>query len=336
MSDRTSEHLVQLIKTALGYCPAQVLFTAHRLGVFTYLAGGGSTVEKIAAHCRCSPRHMEYLLNACVPLGLVRKHDRRYDNTALASAFLVESAPQYMGEWLNLWAIWYDSWGNLEKTVRLGRPSEQYSRHLGEDVHYTRNFILAMHQYARGPGKEMVNHVDLSQRKRLIDVGGGPGTYSVLLAEKNPQLHAVVFDLPPVVEIARDVIEEHGVSDRVTVRAGDYSREAFGSGDYDVVLLSNMLHQEDPEMCRSILRKAYDALQCGGLLIVQAMFLNGTKDGPLWPALHSLLLTLIYQGGRAYSADETLEFIAQAGFVDARPKRLSLLNAESLILATKA
>ncbi len=193
-----------------------------------------------------------------------------------------------------------------------------------------------MHQYARGPGKEIVNHVDLTGRKRLLDVGGGPGTYSLLLALKNPQLCAVVFDLPDVVSIAREVIEGYGMSDRVTVQAANYLEDAFGNGEYDVVLLSNMLNQEDVETCRSILRKAYDALEPGGLLIVQAMFLNSAKDGPLFPALQTLLLNLLYEHGRAYSLDETLELVSETGFVGARPKRMSLLNAESLILAHKA
>ena len=170
-----------------------------------------------------------------------------------------------------------------------------------------------MHEYARGPGKEIASHVDLSQRKRLMDVGGGPGTYSVLFAQRNPRLRAVVFDLPPVVSI-----------------------DSFGHAEYDVVLMSNMLHQEDPEMCTSLLRRAYDALEPGGSLIVQAMFLNAAKDGPVWPTLQSLILNLVYRGGRAYSVDETLELVRQAGFVNAQPKRMSLINAESLILAQKA
>ena len=296
---------------------------------------GAKTAEQVAAHLGSAPRHTEHLLTACVPIGLLAKEGHQFRNTDMANSFLVEGKSGYMGEWLNLWADWYRPWGVLEETVRTGKPSEEPSDHLGGDADYTRHFILAMHQYARGPGGEIVNHIDLSQRKRLVDIGGGPGTHAARLAQRNPHLLAVVFDLPAVVEIAKEVIHEYGVSDRVTVKAGDYNTDAVGDGDFDVALISNTLHQEDPDVCRRTLRKAYDALEPGGLLIVQAMFLNPAKDGPMWPTIHSLLLSLVYQGGRAYSVDETIEFITQAGFVDARPKRMSLLNADSLILAKK-
>ncbi len=108
----------------------------------------------------------------------------------------------------------------------------------------------------------------------------------------------------------------------------------LGSG-YDVALLSNMLHQEDPETCKMILRKAYDALNKGGMLVIHAMFLNAEKDGPVWPTLHSLLLLLVYQGGRAYSLPETLDMLPEIGFVEPEVKRLSLTNAETLIVAKK-
>ena len=125
--------------------------------------------------------------------------------------------------------------------------------------------------------------------------------------------------VPPLVEPGSCVLLGDGVSDRVTVKAGDYNTDVVGDGDFDVALISNTLHQEDPDVCRRTLRKAYDALEPGGLLIVQAMFLNPAKDGPMWPTIHSLLLSLVYQGGRAYSADETIEFITQAGFIEPAP-----------------
>ena len=333
---RESRELTHLLQTAMGYSQAQVLFTAHRLGVFAYLGHeGGRTAEEVAQHCRTAPRQTEHLLNACVPLRLLEKDGGRYRNSPLAGAYLVDGSPTYMGDWVNLWATWYRRWADLETTVRTGRPIQDAAEHLGGDATYTRTFILAMHQYARGRGKEMIDRVNLAGRTRLLDVGGGPGTYSMLLARKNPMLSAVVFDLPGVVSIARELIEASGLSDRVTVQAGDYTKDTLGSGAYDVVLLSNMLNQDDADACRCVLRKAHDALAPGGLLIVQAMFLNPAKDGPLFPALQSLLLSLLYEHGRAYSLDETVELVSQTGFVDVQPKRMSLLNAESLILASK-
>jgi hypothetical protein len=108
----------------------------------------------------------------------------------------------------------------------------------------------------------------------------------------------------------------------------------FGAG-YEVVLMSNMLTQENPESTKKLLRRVYDAMARGGLLIVQGMFLNAAKDGPAWPALQSLMLSLVYQNGRGYSHDETQALLVAAGFSSPRVKRMSVFNAESLVVATK-
>lgn len=335
MSKRDNQLLSELVHTALGYWRAQVLLSARQLGVFDALAEGPLEAEQVATRTQSSPGHTERLLNACVAIKLLKKaEDGCFSNLAIADTFLVTGRPQYMGNWISLMSAWYTPWGALAEAVRTGQPVEDPMKHLGEDADYTRDFILAMHDYALGPGKEMVRHVDLDGSSRLLDLGGGAGSYSILLAREHPELRPVVFDLPAVVEIAREVIAGAGLSDRITVQGGDYLTDDVGQG-YDVVLLSNMLHQEDSETCRALLRKSHDALVEGGRLIVQATFLNRAEDGPLWPALQSLVLLLLYPGGKTYSLDETVELIIDCGFSDLEVKRMSLLNAESIIVARK-
>lgn len=335
MKIRDRESLFELIHLALGYWRAQVLFTAHGLNVFDKLSDGEIAPEELALQCGSSVEYTERLLSACVALGLLKKENGRYSNLRIADSFLVEERPQYMGHWINLMSDWYQPWGRLPEAIRTGKPVEDPFEHLGGRSDYTRDFILAMHDYANGPGRDMVRHVDLTDRKRLLDMGGGPGTYSILLAQNYPQLNAVVFDLPPVIEIAREVISGYdGIRNRVTTQAGDYLVDDWGKG-YDVILLSNMLHQEDPETCKMIIRKAYDALEDGGLLVVQGSFLNRDKNGPVWPTLQSLQILLVYQGGRTYSVDEMVVLINEVGFSNPEHKKISFHGAESIIVATK-
>ena len=335
---RNSDLMFQLINTTLGYWRSQVLFTAHNLGVFEKLSSGEKTSEEVAKACNCPTEHMERLLHACVSTKLLKKEGNMFGNIQISDNFLVKGKPGYMGHWIDLMSTWYQPWGNLAQAIQTGQPVENPAEHLGGESGYTRDFIYAMHDYAIGPGSQMVNHLDLTGRKTLLDVGGGPGSYSILLAQKNPELKATVFDLPEVVEIAREIISDFKMTDRVDTRGGSYMDDDLrnGGSGYDAVLLSNMLHQEDPEVCKMILRKAGDALADDGVLVIQAMFLNSQKDGPVWPTLHSLLLSLVYHGGRAYSLDETLEMLGETGFTDWKVSRPSLLNAESLITARKA
>lgn len=335
MKVRESELRASLIHTALGYWRSQVLFTTHGLGVFEALAAGPRAGDELARECGSSSDYTERLLNAGVAIGLLRKSEGRFENAPIADLFLRRDRPGYMGNWLDLMSAWYTPWGRLAQAMQTGEPVEDPIEHLGERGDYTRHFIMAMHDYAMGPGREILNHLDLSDRRRLLDLGGGPGSYSILLCERHEQLKAVVFDLPPVVAIAEEIIASHGLAERVSVQGGDYLADSIGEG-YDVVLLSNMLHQESPEACKQLLRKAHDAMAPEGLLVIQAMFLNKEKDGPTWPTLQSLLLLLVYNGGRAYSLDETLAMLPEAGFGAPEVRRMSFASAESIILARKA
>ena len=323
-----------IIQTALGNWRAQVLFTTNELDVFNLLSRKAMTSVEVARRCESSADYTERLLNACVPLGLLTKSEGRFRNTALAENFLVRGTPHYLGHWVQVMSHWYRPWGRLHEAILNGKAVEDPLEHLGKDADYTRRFTLAMHDYAMGPGRGMANAVDLTGRSTMLDVGAGPGSYSILLAERYPQLKPVLFDLPPVLAIARELVSQSSVSARIAFREGDYLVDDLGQG-FDVVLLSNMLHQESPQACGLILRKAYDALAKDGLLLVQSMFLNAEKDGPAWPTLQSLQLLLVYEGGRQYSLDETLDMIAKAGFVKPDVKTMALLNAESLVVARK-
>lgn len=323
------------MQLALGYWRSQVLFTALELGVFERLRDRPLDAAAVAKRCGSEPRRTESLLEACVALGLLKQADRRYSNGEMVETFLLEGAPQYMGNWIRFMGQCYGPWGSLAANVRTGRPVEAMRPGDPAAGAYTRSLILGMHDYANGPGREMVRHLDLTGRRRLLDVGGGPGTYSLLLARQYPDLEAVVLDLPPVVEIARELIQEWGLADRVCARAASYLTDDLGSG-FDVVLLSNMLHQEDPDTCREILRKARAALVDGGLLVIQATFLDAEKAAQTWAILQTIQLQLFYGGGRNYSVGEMAEMVRHAGFRGVHVKRMSLINSTSLILAVKA
>ena len=333
-SDR--ELRMQLMQMTTGYWRSQVLFASSELGVFDALADGPLLASDVAARCASSPEYMERLLNGCVACDLLEKQpDGCYANDRLAAEFLTGEGAQSLAHWVRFMGDCYRPWSGLAGAVRDGRPVADGFDQIARGKDYTRHIILAMHEYALGPGRAMVEHLDLADRTRLLDVGGGPGTYSVLLAKKYPQLAADVFDLPSVVGITDEIILEHGMTDRVRTRPGNYLTDDFGSG-YDVVLLSNMLHQEDPDTCVALLRKAHAALVDGGLLVIQLAFLNAAKDAPAWGVLQSLQLLLLYPHGRAYSFDEVLAMLPEAGFIDGRIKKLSMLRSESLILAHRS
>src|SRR6185312_893256 len=227
------------MQLALAYRSSAVLFAAVELKVFTGISQGRATAAELAADAHADPEKMRMLLEACVAEGLLAREDGRFTNTYVADL--------------------YPAWSRLADLVRTGRPPMPPQTILGDDKAKTRAFVYAMHERAKGIGSILPHLVDLKGRKKLLDVGGGPGTYSVSLIQQTPGLTSTVLDVPGVLEVTRELIDASGFADRVTLMPGDYLTSPFGTG-FDVVLLSGMMHRETPETCQMLLRKAFAAL----------------------------------------------------------------------------
>jgi 2-polyprenyl-3-methyl-5-hydroxy-6-metoxy-1,4-benzoquinol methylase len=322
------------LELAEGFFQSQVLFSINELGIFDLLAGGPRTLEEIVEGTGTDPDGLERLANAGVAIGLLRRTDGRYGNGLLADQILVSGRPGYLGNWLRLMARWMRACTDLTQSVRTGKPVQDFSLYLGGDPEFTRDFVLGMDDYAKLRGSEILRYLGFEDGVNVLDLGGGPGRYAILFAEHWPGLHVTIFDLPEVVKIAEENCRAAGLNGRVKTKAGSYLQDEL-SGEYDVVFLSDVLHQEDPDTCELIIRKAYRALKPGGRIVIQGMFLNSDRTSPRWPVLHSILLMLLYEGGRAYTVDETIRFLESAGFRNPRHQQMSLLNVNSLIFAEK-
>lgn len=302
-----------IVSLATAYWSSMALLAANRLDLFTALAGEPRPATAVAAACNAHPRSVTMLLNACVALGLVRREGALYANTPEAQAFLVRGAPAYLGDALRYSEDLYPVWGRLAEAVRANAPALRPDDLLGDDAEKTRHFVLGMHNRARGVAAALAATLDLDGRKQLLDVGGGPGTYSVMLVRRTPGLRAAILDLPGVVAIARELIAEAGCGDRIATIAGDYTTTDFPGGN-DVVLMSGMLHRETPETCRALLAKGTRALVDGGLLVVSDVFFDDEgKDSPPFATLFALTMMLTSEHGSAHPVTETRAWMAEAG-----------------------
>ena len=174
---------------------------------------------------------------------------------------------------------------------------------------------MGMFNLALAIAPRLAGTIDLSGRKRLLDLGGGPGTYAVQFCLANPELTASVFDLATSQPFAASVSQRFGVASRVDFVPGDYLMDPVPGG-YDVVWLSQILHAEGPEDCLTILRKAAGALNPGGLLFVHEFLLDDTMDGPEFAALFSLNMLLGTAHGQAYTEGQVSEMLARSGVRD--------------------
>jgi hypothetical protein len=316
-----------------GWQPARVLMTANRLGVFDAIGEGALAAGDVARTCRTHPRSTALLLNACVALGFLRLRDGRYANSPEALEALVAGSPAYIGDGVRHDEWMYAVWAHLDEAVRTNRPVNDLARPpTGSDV--SREFSLAMHNLATRTAPLLAATLDLSGRRQLFDCGGGVGTHSIALVRRYPSLRAIVFDLPDTIARAAPIIEQSGVGDRITIRAGNYLADEFG-GEDDVVLLSAILHSMSPDGCRMLLEKAHRSLVPGGWVVVHEGLIDPDGTSPVRAALFSLNMLVMTGEGQSYSGEDITGFMKDTDFAPIEVKRLPPPAWTSLVIGEK-
>src|SRR6516164_5609605 len=178
-------------------------------------------------------------------------------------------------------------------------------------------FIAAMDRNVVERAPLVVKAVDTNEVRRMLDVGGGSGGYSIAFAKASPELHAEVRDLPAVLPLTEQYIEKSGLSERVKTRAGDLRRDEFGR-DYDLVFVSAICHMLGPAENQDLFNRCFAALAFGGRIVVQDFILKSDKTAPRQAALFALNWLVVTQNGGNYSEDEYSAWLGKAGFRDVR------------------
>lgn len=315
----------ELLKLSGGYWSACALHAGVKLDLFSH---AGTVPEMAQATCS-DQRGVEMLLNALTALGLMAKEGGRYAATPCAAEFLSRTSPRYLGYIIMHHHHLMAGWAHLDESVRSGAPIRRRVSH-DADESERESFEMGMFNLAMLNAPKVLSRVDLQGRRRLLDLGGGPGTYAIHFCQANPQLAATVYDLPSTRPFAEQTIASFGLSDRIAFHAGDFNSDDVPGG-FDVAWLSHILHGEGPDECLTTLRRAVAALEPGGLLMVQEFILDDTLDGPLFPALFSLNMLLGTPQGRSYSERQLTEMMAAAGVGSIRRLELDLPNGAGVL-----
>jgi len=321
--------LPRLLELSGGYWSACALHAGVKLGVFTPLSGEPLSAQQLAGRINCDSRGLSMLLNALTALELLDKKGETYVATPFAAQFLSRTSPGYLGHIIMHHHHLMSGWANLDQAVCSGAPVRERASH--EDAAASReSFLMGMFNLAMQMAPKIVPNIDLSGRRSLLDLGGGPGTYAIHFCQQNPELSAVICDLPTTRDFAEQTVERFGLSGRISFVARDFESEDLPGG-FEVAWLSHILHGVGPKECVSILRKAVSALESGGMLLIQEFVLDNSKAAPLFPALFSLNMLLGTPEGQAYSEGELFDMMAQAGATDLRRLPLELPNGSCVL-----
>jgi cyclopropane fatty-acyl-phospholipid synthase-like methyltransferase len=180
-----------------------------------------------------------------------------------------------------------------------------------------RRYHNATYSIGMGAGLRFVRQVDLTGRKRIMDIGGGSGAYCIAAAKEHVGIRGVVLDLPAVCEVARDFIAENGVADRVQAQPCDFTCDPFPT-DCDVAIMASNLPMYSRGMIAKVIRKAHDALLPGGEMHLIGETTNDERTGPWGPAYWGLGQAVVDSLGLAHSEADVTGYFRDAGFASAR------------------
>jgi len=309
----SAESFSDLTATMRGFQESRVLLTAVELDVFTAV-GHGATVADVSKKLQTNARATEVLLNALVAIGALTKKNGTFYNTPDTARYLVAGSPDDARPALMHTVHLFQSWATLTDCVRAGTavlpPGVDK-----QDPQWTESFIAAMHRGSQGTADQLVHTVGVRGVRRLLDIGGGSGAYSIAFAKASPALHAEVLDLAAVVPIAQRYIQEAGLADRISTRIGDLTVDEFGK-EYDLILLSAICHMLDAEQNQDLFRRCYRALARGGRIVIRDFILDPDKTAPRWVALFAINMLVGTKSGSTYTEAEYKTWLTSAGFED--------------------
>jgi O-methyltransferase domain/Dimerisation domain len=301
-----------LLEMSGYYWKTCTLHTGVKLDIFTIIESKAFSCDEINKTLKVDKRGLSMLLNSLSALELLVKKDEKYSNSPPALTFLSKESPQYIGFMILHHHHLMESWHKMDTAIVEGRPTRDRSSFSDEERR--ESFLMGMFNIGMATAPRLSKELDLSGCKRLLDFGGGPGTFAIHFCLANPGLSASVYDLETTRPFAEKTIKKFNASDRVNFISGNFiDDEIIHTPLFDVAWLSHILHGEGPEQATSIIGKAVLALKPKSKIFIHEFILNDTMDGPLFPALFSINMFLGTPEGQAYSKTQLSDMLKAHG-----------------------
>jgi precorrin-6B methylase 2 len=304
--------------------------------VFDILDAGPKTVEEIARESGASVRGLSAILNMLVSIELIAKSsDGRYRLTPESQTFLVSTKPSFQGAiFKHLTTQLMPSWMHLSEVVKSGKPATSVNEQGAGSTffeQFVEDILPLSYPAARTLGASL-NLAAASSPVRVLDLATGSGVWGIALAQLSQQVTVTAVDWPAVLPVTKRVAAKFGVAERFTLVAGDLQEAAFGTG-YNIATLGHILHSEGAERSKQLIKKTFDALAPGGIIVIAEFVANDDRSGPTPAMIFAVNMLVNTDVGDTFTLREMIAWLTDAGFKNVRT--LESPGPAPLILATK-
>jgi hypothetical protein len=314
----------RIMDVGMGFWPSKVLLSAIELDLFTQLGDTSMAGKEIGERVGLHPRAIHDFLDSLVALRFLDRDGDgpagRYRNSAEAAEFLDEKSPAYVGGFLKMCnARLYGFWGDLTDALRTGQPQNETKgggnpmfAELYADPARLEQFLHAMAGVSLGSTHALAEQFDFTRYDTVCDVGGATGLQSMVLARRYPELHCTTYDLPVVAPIAEKAIAAAGLSQRVTVAAGDFFADPLPRAD--VIVMGQILHDWNLDRKMQLISAAYDALPDGGALIAVESLIDDARRENVFGLMMSLNMLVEFGDAFDYTGSDFAGWCREIGF----------------------
>lgn len=258
-----------------SYQEAQLLFSAIRLNIFSYL-DTPMTSDMIAAELNCDKRQIELLLLTLVSCGLISRLGDFYTNTSETKEFLSRSSKVFLGDAL-LFRERMTSLDNLDQKVLSFPKFAEAAYDFSEMAKVSIPEMYAGRVQVFISEMEKL-YTDCNRPLHILDLGGGTGILAIEFAKRFPNSKATIFETPNVAQVTKVIIDQNNAEDRVDVIAGDFNRDDLG-GPYDFIIASGILNFVERELSQFIERISA-SLKEGGYLLMVGKYADHEYNSP--------------------------------------------------------
>ena len=320
---------------AWGYIPPLVLEAAIRHRVFDVLDSGPLSLQQVHQQTGASERGLSAIMNVLVGLNFLAKEGGTYSLTPESSAFLVSTKPGFQGGLLRHTSKQLiPKWLKLNEIVGTGEPAAAVNQE-GPGSDFFREFVNDIFPLSYPAANVLAQHLGLPAATapvRVLDLAAGSGVWGIVLAQASPQVTVTTVDWPDVIPVARENVDRRGLAARFSYVVGDLLQVDFGS-NHTIATLGHILHSEGVFRSRALLQKTFQALAPGGTIAIAEFLVNADRTGPVIGLFFAVNMLVNTENGGTYSFEEISDWLAEAGFINART--LPAPGPSPLVLATK-
>ncbi|WP_248749646.1 methyltransferase [Pseudomonas sp. MWU15-20650] len=349
----SSEALVHTLVN--GYMLSASLFGCVEVGLFSHLdETSGMTISEVADACQLSATQVQKLVSFGLSVGLIIQRDEQFFNSSDAqkllsrhSAHNICSAVEHHSRHV------YPLFGQLAESLKSGKPisdrlqlssapgnTNEFYAELDKSENDFDVFMSAMNTFSTGAGTRIADAVSArigsAAPLRILDLGGGGGQVSIEIAQAIPLAQITLIDLEKATRFARAEVDRNGLGDRISCLSGDiFARLPLAEAEFDVVLISAVLGDWSHDYQVTLLANAHHHLKSGGCLVVSETLLDDDLAGPILPALMSLYVQILTEGGQNFTARSLVALLSGNRFDHIEVQLNRVHGCRDTVLASK-